>query len=87
MTERRIKFIACDDIRITSEVDGCGLGFSHVGCKSVARSMGYQQPGWVSYSVEPVNSNTLKAWNGSPAVIGWLIMVDVHVPSVEEIDL
>jgi len=79
MIERRMKFIAKDDERITSQVDGYGAGFSHVGIRAVAESMGWNQPGAVMFGTDNIESRTLKAWNGMPDVIGWLITVDVNL--------
>ena len=75
---RTIKFIASDDVRITSQVDGYGAGFPHVGLKTVADSMGWSTPQAKSFGTTNIVSNTLKAWNGSPAVIGWLVDVETY---------
>jgi hypothetical protein len=68
------KFIAQNDTRITSECDGHGAGFPHVGLRKVAESLGYGSIG-SSYGNVNVYSETLKAWNGSPEVIGWIVDV------------
>lgn len=71
-----IKFIAVNDARITSQVEGCGLGFPHIGIRLVAEQMGYGTVG-TGYGFTLVYSGTLKGWDGErPELLGWLVSVD-----------
>lgn len=61
------KFISRDDVRITPGV-GCDDGL-----RAITDAMG----AWRSLGIDNIYSNTLKAWNGLPRVLGWLITVEL----------
>lgn len=72
------RFVAEDADIITSQLDGCGRGFVHVGLKAaaekLAKDVGIPLQGW---STTNVYSGTLKAWDGvSPKLLGWVVTID-----------
>jgi hypothetical protein len=74
LVRKFITSIAPYDPRIANEVGGFGIGFPHVGLRKIAEEMGFGTT-YSTFGTVNVFSSTLKAWNGCPLQLGWIVEV------------